>query len=353
MSAMEWLSFRLNLLSNFVFAFSLVLLVTLPEGVINPSIAGLAVTYGINLNVLQASVIWNICNAENKMISVERILQYSNLTSEAPLLIEESRPPINWPEVGTICFKNLQIRYAEHLPSVLKNISCTFPGQKKVGVVGRTGSGKSTLIQAIFRVVEPREGSIIIDDVDISKIGLHDLRSRLSIIPQDPTMFEGTVRGNLDPLEQYSDSDVWEALNKCQLGDLVRAKEQKLDASVVENGENWSVGQRQLVCLGRALLKKSKILVLDEATASVDSATDGVIQKVISREFKDRTVVTIAHRIHTVIDSDLVLVLSDGRVAEYDTPAKLLEREESLFSKLIKEYSMRSQSFNNLANLQN
>ncbi|KAK9911290.1 hypothetical protein M0R45_035210 [Rubus argutus] len=352
-SAMEWLSFRLNLLSNFVFAFSLVLLVTLPEGVINPSIAGLAVTYGINLNVLQASIIWNMCNAENKMISVERILQYSNLTSEAPLVIEDSKPPINWPQVGTICFKNLQIRYAEHLPSVLKSISCTFPGQNKVGVVGRTGSGKSTLIQALFRIVEPREGSIIIDGVDICKIGLHDLRSRLSIIPQDPTMFEGTVRGNLDPLEQYSDSDVWEALDKCQLCDLVRAKEEKLEASVVENGENWSAGQRQLVCLGRALLKKSRILVLDEATASVDSATDGVIQKIISQEFKDRTVVTIAHRIHTVIDSDLVLVLSDGRIAEYDTPAKLLEREESLFSKLIKEYSMRSQSFNSLANLHN
>ncbi|PRQ56696.1 putative xenobiotic-transporting ATPase [Rosa chinensis] len=352
-SAMEWLSFRLNILSNFVFAFSLVLLVTLPEGVINPSIAGLAVTYGINLNVLQASVIWNMCNAENKMISVERILQYSNLTSEAALVIEDSKPPMNWPQVGTICFKNLQIRYAEHLPSVLKNISCTFPGQNKVGVVGRTGSGKSTLIQALFRIVEPREGSIIIDDVDICKIGLHDLRSRLSIIPQDPTMFEGTVRGNLDPLEQYSDNDVWEALDKCQLGDLVRAKEEKLEASVVENGENWSAGQRQLVCLGRALLKKSRILVLDEATASVDSATDGVIQKIISQEFKDRTVVTIAHRIHTVIDSDLVLVLSDGRIAEYDTPAKLLEREESLFSKLIKEYSMRSQSFNSFPNLHN
>ncbi|XP_024189456.1 putative ABC transporter C family member 15 isoform X2 [Rosa chinensis] len=352
-SAMEWLSFRLNLLSNFVFGFSLVLLVTLPEGVINPSIAGLAVTYGINLNVLQASIIWNICNAENKMISVERILQYSNLTSEAPLVIEEYKPPINWPQVGTICFKNLQIRYAEHLPSVLKNINCTFPGKNKVGVVGRTGSGKSTLIQALFRIVEPREGSILIDDLDICKIGLHDLRSRLSIIPQEPTMFEGTVRGNLDPLEQYSDSDVWEALDKCQLGDLVRAKEEKLEASVVENGENWSAGQRQLVCLGRALLKKSRILVLDEATASVDSATDGVIQKIISQEFKDRTVVTIAHRIHTVIDSDLVLVLSDGRIAEYDTPAKLLEREESLFSKLIKEYSMRSQSFNSFPNLHN
>lgn len=352
-AAMEWLSFRLNQLSNFVFGFSLVLLVTLPEGIINPSIAGLAVTYGINLNVQQASVIWNICNAEIKMISVERILQYSKLTSEAPLVIENCRPSKNWPETGTICFKNLQIRYAEHLPSVLKNITCTFPGRKKIGVVGRTGSGKSTLIQAIFRVVEPREGSIIIDDVDISKIGLHDLRSNLSIIPQDPSMFEGTVRGNLDPLDQYSDREIWEALDKCQLGDIVRTKEEKLDYTVVENGENWSVGQRQLFCLGRALLKKRSILVLDEATASVDSATDGILQEIISQEFKDRTIVTIAHRIHTVIDSDFVLVLSDGRIAEYDTPARLLEREDSFFSKLIREYSKRSQSFNSLAKLGN
>lgn len=351
-AAMEWLSFRLNQLSNFVFAFSLVLLVTLPEGIINPSIAGLAVTYGINLNVLQASVIWNICNAENKMISVERILQYSSITSEASLVIEDSRPPPSWPNTGTISFTNLQIRYAEHLPSVLKNITCTFPGRKKVGVVGRTGSGKSTLIQAIFRVVEPREGSITIDDVDICKIGLHDLRSRLSIIPQDPTMFEGTVRGNLDPLTQHSDTEIWEALDKCQLGDVIRAKEEKLESTVVESGENWSVGQRQLFCLGRALLKKSSILVLDEATASIDSATDGILQKIISQEFKDRTIVTIAHRIHTVIDSDFVLVLSDGRIAEYDTPARLLESENSFFSKLIKEYSVRSQSFNNLAKLE-
>ncbi|XP_022717852.1 putative ABC transporter C family member 15 [Durio zibethinus] len=350
-SALEWLSFRLNLLSIFVFAFSLVVLVMLPEGMINPSIAGLAVTYGINLNVMQASVIWDICNAENKMISVERILQHSNLASESALEMEECRPPNSWPEVGTICFRNLQIQYAEHLPCVLNNISCTFPGRKKIGVVGRTGSGKSTLIQAIFRIVEPREGSITIDNVDISNIGLHDLRSRLSIIPQDPTMFEGTVRGNLDPLMQYSDNKLWEVLNKCQLDEQVRAKEEKLDATVIENGENWSMGQRQLFCLGRALLKKSSILVLDEATASVDSATDRVIQKIISQEFKDRTVVTIAHRIHTVIDSDLVLVLSDGRVAEFDKPAKLLERKDSFFSKLIREYSMRSKTFNSLANL--
>ncbi|KAA8520374.1 hypothetical protein F0562_014630 [Nyssa sinensis] len=356
---MEWLSFRLNQLSNFVFAFSLVLLMTLPEGIIIPSIAGLAVTYGISLNIQQAAVIWNICNAENKMISVERILQYSNIASEAPLVIEDCRPPNNWPEIVTICFRNLQVCYPEHLPSVLKNITCTFPGRKKVGVVGRTGSGKSTLIQATFRIVEPREGSIIIDDVDISKLGLHDLRSRLGIIPQDPTMFEGTVRGNLDPLEQYSDNEIWEALDKCQLGDLVRAKEEKLESTVADDVENWSVGQRQLFCLGRALLKRSSILVLDEATASVDSATDGVIQKFITHEFKDRTIVTIAHRIHTVIDCDLVLVLGDGvngltgRIAEYDTPAKLLESEDSFFSKLIKEYSMRSKSFNCLAKVQN
>ncbi|CAN0890518.1 ABC transporter C family member 9 [Linum grandiflorum] len=348
-SAMEWLSFRLNLLSNFVFAFSLVLLVTLPEGIISPSIAGLAVTYGINLNVLQASVIWNICNAENKMISVERVLQYTKIKGEEPLVIEECRPPANWPETGTICFKDLQIRYAEHLPSVLKNVSCTFPGRRKVGVVGRTGSGKSTLTQALFRMVTVREGSIIIDGVDISKIGLHDLRSRLSIIPQDPTMFEGTVRGNLDPLGHYSDFQVWEALEKCQLGSLVREKDGKLDATVTENGENWSAGQRQLFCLGRALLKKSSILVLDEATASVDSATDSILQKIISEEFKDRTVVTIAHRIHTVIDSDLVLVLSDGRVAEYDSPKMLLQRKDSFFSKLIKEYSARSSNLNSSA----
>lgn len=341
-AAIEWLCFRLNQLSNFVFAFSLVLLVTLPDGVIDPSIAGLAVTYGINLNVQQAAVIWNICNAENKMISVERVLQYSKLTSEAPLVIEDSRPSNEWPQNGTISFTNLKIRYADHLPSVLKSITCTFPGKKKVGVVGRTGSGKSTLIQAIFRVVEPTEGFITIDGVDICKIGLHDLRSRLSIIPQDPTMFEGTVRGNLDPLDQYPDAEIWEALDKCQLGDVVRGKEKKLEFPVVEGGENWSVGQRQLFCLGRALLKKSSILVLDEATASIDSATDGILQKIITQEFKERTIVTIAHRIHTVIDSDLVLVLSDGKIAEYDSPARLLERENSFFSRLIKEYSMRS-----------
>ncbi|TVU13478.1 hypothetical protein EJB05_40536 [Eragrostis curvula] len=345
-SSMEWLSFRLNMLSNLVFAFSLTLLVSFPEGFINPSIAGLVVTYALNLNSQLASLIWNICNTENIMISVERILQYSRIQSEAPLVVDNCRPRNSWPENGAINIRGLEVQYAEHLPTVLRNVSCTIPGRKKVGIVGRTGSGKSTLIQAIFRIVEPREGIIDIDGVDISKIGLHDLRGRISIIPQDPIMFEGTVRGNLDPLNEYCDQHVWEILDKCQLGDIVRQSPKMLDSAVVENGENWSVGQRQLFCLGRVLLKRSNVLILDEATASVDSSTDAIIQETIHKEFRDCTVLTIAHRIHTVIDSDLILVFGDGRIIEYDTPSRLLENKNSEFSRLIKEYSRRSKTSN-------
>lgn len=172
--------------------------------------AGLAATYGLNLNVLQAWVIWNLCNVENKMISVERILQFTKIPSEAPLVIEDYRPKPEWPTDGRIELENLHVQYNPALPVVLKGITCTFPGQKKIGVVGRTGSGKSTLIQALFRVVEPAGGRILIDGVDICRIGLQDLRSRLGIIPQEPTLFQGTVRSNLDPLQQHSDQEIWE-----------------------------------------------------------------------------------------------------------------------------------------------
>eukprot|EP00249_Psilotum_nudum_P021910 c28295_g1_i1 orf=1-1281(+) len=340
-AAMEWLCIRLDLLTNLVFAFSLVLVVSLPTGTIDPGIAGLSITYGLTLNTIQAWFIWNLCNVENKIISLERIQQYTCLPSEAPLVIEKSHPPGNWPAEGTIEIENLQIRYGAHMPLVLHGITCTFSGGKKVGVVGRTGSGKSTLIQALFRIIEPASGKIMIDGVDISSIGLHDLRSRLSIIPQDPTIFQGTVRDNLDPLGEHTDAEIWEALEKSELGPVMRAKDQKLDALVAENGENWSVGQRQLVCLGRALLKNTRILVLDEATASVDTATDGVVQGTIRSEFADCTVITIAHRIPTIIDSDQVLILSDGKIAEYDLPARLLRDWSSLFSQLVSEYSTR------------
>ncbi|KAK5786563.1 hypothetical protein PVK06_041200 [Gossypium arboreum] len=265
------------------------------------------------------------------------------------------------------CGVSCDVRYAPHMPLVLRGLTCTFPGGLKTGIVGRTGSGKSTLIQTLFRIVEPAAGQIIIDGVNISSIGLHDLRSRLGIIPSEPTMFKGTIRSNLDPLEEYTDEQIWEALDKCQLGDEVRNKAGQLDSSgsillsyntrvclllhkfdyccaVSENGENWSMGQRQLVCLGRVLLKKSKILVLDEATASVDTATDNLIQMTLREHFSNCTVITIAHRITSVLDSDMVLVLSHGVIEEYDSPSSLLETKSSSFAQLVAGYTVRSNS---------
>uniref|UniRef100_A0A3B6ENG0 ABC transporter C family member 13 n=1 Tax=Triticum aestivum TaxID=4565 RepID=A0A3B6ENG0_WHEAT len=340
--AMEWLCFRMDMLSSLTFAISLIFLINLPTGIIDPGIAGLVVTYGLNLNIMQVTLVTSMCNLENKIISVERILQYLSLPEEAPLSISEDGLAHNWPSEGEIQLHNLHVKYAPQLPFVLKGLTVTFPGGMKTGIVGRTGSGKSTLIQALFRIMDPTVGQIIVDGVDICTIGLHDLRSRLSIIPQDPTMFDGTVRHNLDPLGEYTDNQIWEALDHCQLGDEVRRKELKLDSPVLENGENWSVGQRQLVCLGRVILRRTKILVLDEATASVDTATDNLIQKTLQQHFSGATVITIAHRITSVLHSDIVLLLDNGVAVEHQTPARLLEDKSSLFSKLVAEYTMRS-----------
>ncbi|KAL0443292.1 UNVERIFIED_CONTAM: ABC transporter C family member 3 [Sesamum latifolium] len=299
---------------------------TIDQVSLTTSVAGLAVTYGLNLNMLQAWVVWNLCFMENRIISVERILQYTSIPIE-PLVVESNRPESHWPIHGEVNIQDLQVRYAPHMPFVLRGLTCTFLGGKKTGIVGRTGSGKSTLIQTLFRIVEPTVGQILIDGVNISSIGLHDLRSRLSIIPQDPTMFEGTVRSNLDPLEEYTDEQIWEALDKCQLGDEVRKRQ------------------------GSSILQKSKVLVLDEATASVDTATDNLIQQTLKQHFTDSTVITIAHRITSVLDSDMVLLLDNGLLREYDSPEKLLEDKSSSFTKLVAEYSMRSSSsFENLSN---
>lgn len=316
-------------------------LILLPSSIIRPENVGLSLSYGLSLNGVLFWAIYMSCFVENRMVSVERIKQFTNIPSEAAWKITDRVPPPSWPAHGNVDLKDLQVKYRPNTPLVLKGITLSIYGGEKIGVVGRTGSGKSTLIQVFFRLVEPTGGKIIIDGIDICRLGLHDLRSRFGIIPQEPVLFEGTVRSNIDPIGQHTDEEIWKSLERCQLKDIVAAKLEKLDAPVVDNGDNWSVGQRQLLCLGRVMLKRSRLLFMDEATASVDSKTDGVIQKIIREDFAACTIISIAHRIPTVMDCDRVLVIDAGRAKEFDKPSRLLERP-SLFGALVQEYANRS-----------
>ncbi|XP_058750626.1 ABC transporter C family member 10-like isoform X1 [Vicia villosa] len=340
----EWLFLRLETISAVVLTAAALCMIMLPPGTLSSGIIGMALSYGFSLNDSLESSIRNQCTVANYIISVERINQYMHIQSEAEEIVEGNRPPLNWPTAGKVEINDLKIRYRSNGPLVLDGIICTFIAGHKIGIVGRTGSGKSTLISALFRLVEPAGGKIIVDGIDISSIGLHDLRSSFGVIPQDPTLFNGTIRYNLDPLSKHSDQEIWEVLGKCQLRQVIKRKEEGLNSSVVEDGSNWSMGQRQLFCLGRALLRRSKILVLDEATASIDNSTDLILQKTIRNEFADCTVITVAHRIPTVMDCSMVLAISDGKLAEYDEPMRLMKREESLFRKLVKEYWSHAES---------
>ncbi|XP_073363857.1 ABC transporter C family member 4-like [Aegilops tauschii subsp. strangulata] len=308
----------------------------------NVEFVGMSLSYGLSLNFLVYHAISISCMIENDMVSVERVNQYSSLPSEATgALTDCLRPTRNWLQRGDIDIKDLEVRYRPNTPLILKGITISIRSGEKIGVVGRTGSGKSTLIQALSRLVEPAKGQITVDGVDICTLGLHDLRSRFGVIPQEPALFEGTVRSNIDPIGQYSEAEIWQALERCQLKDTVAAKPEKLDAQVADLGENWSVGQRQLLCLGRVILKRSRVLFMDEGTASVDSQTDAAIQRIIREEFRECTVISIAHRVPTVIDSDRVLVLDAGLVKEFDAPSKLMRRP-SVFGVMVQEYSSRS-----------
>ncbi|KAK6940974.1 ABC transporter type 1, transmembrane domain [Dillenia turbinata] len=337
----EWLGFRLELLGSFILCISSLVMILLPSSITKPENVGLSLSYGLSLNATLFWAIYMSCFVENRMVSVERIKQFTDIPSEAEWKVKDSLPSPNWPAQGSVELKDLMVRYRPNTPLVLKGISLNIEGGEKIGVVGRTGSGKSTLIQVFFRLVEPSGGKIIIDGVDIGKLGLHDLRSRFGIIPQEPVLFEGTVRSNIDPIGLYSDEEIWKSLERCQLKDAVAAKPEKLDSLVVDGGDNWSVGQRQLLCLGRVMLKKSKLLFMDEATASVDSQTDAAVQKIIREDFASCTIISIAHRIPTVMDCDRVLVIDAGYAKEFDAPSHLLKRP-SLFGALVQEYANRS-----------
>ncbi|CDQ77615.1 unnamed protein product [Oncorhynchus mykiss] len=296
---------------------------------------GLVLSYAVTLLGNFQWTIRQSAEMENMMTSVERVVEYTELESEAPWETQK-RPPPEWPSKGLITFDRVSFSYSSDGPVVLKDMKAMFRPKEKVGIVGRTGAGKSSLVSALFRLAEP-EGRIYIDGVLTSEIGLHDLRQKMSIIPQDPVLFTGTMRKNLDPFSQHTDEDLWNALQEVQLKSVVEELPNKMETVLAESGSNFSVGQRQLVCLARAVLRKNRILIIDEATANVDPRTDELIQKTIRDKFRECTVLTIAHRLNTIIDSDRILVLGAGMIQEFDEPYVLLQNQESALYRIVQQ----------------
>uniref|UniRef100_A0AAQ5ZNC7 ATP-binding cassette, sub-family C (CFTR/MRP), member 12 n=1 Tax=Amphiprion ocellaris TaxID=80972 RepID=A0AAQ5ZNC7_AMPOC len=333
-SGTRWLSFWLDFMAATMTLLVALFVVLSSNEFISPSLKGLAISYTIQV-YLESKFI-QATEVEARFNSVERLQEYiTGCKSEAPRHIKDAQIPEDWPKSGVITFQDYKMRYRENTPIVLNRLDFFIRAGEKLGIVGRTGSGKSSLGVALFRLVEPAGGTILIDGVDIMAIGLQDLRSKLSIIPQDPVLFIGTVRYNLDPFNNYTDEDIWTALEKTYMKDTISRLERKLQAEVLENGENFSVGERQLMCMARALLRNSKIIILDEATASIDAETDALIQNTIKDAFSDCTMLTIAHRINTVVQADRILVMDKGEAVELDSPDVLKQRPDSMFSSLL------------------
>ncbi|XP_018565518.1 probable multidrug resistance-associated protein lethal(2)03659 isoform X2 [Anoplophora glabripennis] len=293
---------------------------------------GLALTQSISLTAMFQWGVRQWSELENNMTSVERVLEYAVITPEKDKTTKTL--PRLWPEEGTLKFIKMCLRYSPEDDFVLKDLNFEIKSNEKIGIVGRTGAGKSSLIAALFRLTDI-EGSIVIDKIDTKDIPLNVLRSKISIIPQEPVLFSGTLRKNLDPFDEYNDEVLWNALSEVELNHAVSSLPAGLDSKISEGGSNFSIGQRQLVCLARAIIRNNRILVLDEATANVDPYTDGLIQTTIRRKFASCTVLTIAHRLHTIMDSDKVLVMDAGRAVEFDHPYKLLQNPEGLFYELV------------------
>ncbi|KAF4521035.1 hypothetical protein B566_EDAN002530 [Ephemera danica] len=310
----------------------------LDTGSADSSDVGLAITQVISITGMFQWGMRQSAELENHMTSVERIMEFSELQSEPPLETSpENEPPKGWPPAGEVKFNNLSLRYSPLDPPVLKKITFTIQAGEKVGIVGRTGAGKTSLISALFRLADCCEGHIYIDGVDTATLGLHQLRGNIAIIPQEPVLFSGTMRKNLDPFDDYSDEVLWKALEEVELQEAVSELPGGLSATISEGGSNFSVGQRQLVCLARAIIRNNRILLLDEATANVDPKTDALIQTTIRRKFAPYTVLTIAHRLHTVMDSDRVLVMEAGQAAELAPPGELLANPNSMLSLLAQQ----------------
>ncbi|KAL9047131.1 MAG: hypothetical protein Q9214_000212, partial [Letrouitia sp. 1 TL-2023] len=338
-NANRWLAVRLEFIGSFIIlaAASFAIISVATGSGLSAGMVGLAMSYALQITQSLNWIIRQTVEVETNIVSVERVLEYARLPSEAPERTSKSKPKMGWPAHGAVSIKDYSSRYRPGLDMVLNNINLEIKSHEKIGVVGRTGAGKSSLTLALFRIIEPASGCISIDGLNTSNIGLLDLRSRLAIIPQDAALFEGSIRDNLDPGHVYDDTDLWNVLDHARLRDHVWAMEGRLEARIYEGGSNLSQGQRQLISLARALLTPTNILVLDEATAAVDVETDALLQATLrSRIFKDRTIITIAHRLNTILDSDRIVVLDRGSVAEFDTPLALI-RQKGLFYELVKE----------------
>ncbi|KAG6377471.1 P-loop containing nucleoside triphosphate hydrolase protein [Boletus reticuloceps] len=323
---------RFNLLSSLVVGLAGAVAVFYPS--ISAALAGFALSFASNITHNLLFLVRRFVALEQSMVALERVKEYSELKRESPEFMEP-RPDASWPQNGHIKCEDLVIRYAPELPNVLHHLSFEVQPGEKIGILGRTGSGKSTLALSFFRFVEATEGRIVIDGIDISTIGLTDLRSKITIIPQDPMILSGTLRSTLDVFGEYEDADIVDVPEETP--ETINANVfRNLDSPVSEGGDNFSTGEKQLLCMARAILKRSKVLVMDEATASVDYATDELISKTIRQEFASSTILTIAHRLRTVIDYDRVVLLDEGRIVEFDRPATLLADSDSRFYSLCK-----------------
>lgn len=334
-SAMRWSALRLDSLaiaSSSITAFLVIFL----KAEMSPAFAGLAMAYATQMSGVFQYTVRLMSETETRFISVERISYYlKTLQKEGTPEANAISPSKDWPNRGKVEFNKVEMRYRKELQPVFTNLSLTIEAGEKIGIVGRTGSGKSSLIVALFRLVEISAGKIKIDGIEVAKVRLDLLRSKLCIIPQDPVLFNGTIRLNLDPFKEHNDDKIWTALEKTQLKDRIAIMDGQLDASVGVGGNNLSVGERQLLCLTRALLRNSKLLILDEATAAVDPETEIAVQTTIQNEFSECTVLSIAHRLRTVIWCDRVIVMSNGQIIESGTPSKLCADSNSEFSKML------------------
>jgi len=340
LAANRWLTVRLEFFANLLLFLTALLAVISALVNMNDSgsatraaAAGLALTYAPSLTDTLNFLIRQFTTLETQMVSVERLDKYSQLEGEktSPPVLET---PPEWPAEGSIAFQNVRMGYRPGLPDVLKDCSFTIKPGEKIGIAGRTGAGKSSILVALYRLTELREGSISIDGFDIAHVPLPTLRSMLGIIPQDPVLFTGTLRSNLDPLDLHSDGDLWASLRKAGMEGAMAQHPEKLQRPIEEKGGNLSMGQRQLLCLCRALLKGARILVLDEATASVDMESDALIQETLQHAMGATTVLTIAHRLETIMHCDRILVMHDGRVAESGPPEELRGEVGGRFAEL-------------------